>query len=362
VYVTRFSAGPNTQAGQTGLLGSSLYRSLGEVFGVVLATPGPEALFVAGQSAAAVTLDPVTLAARWRERALASEVFVPELLALSWPKERVASLARELDRAAAAVGPTRDDRPVSFLHAITLRQEVAGSAWVPLLARAAAHPGAVAAGALVPSLVLVVWLAVLRPRRARELGALHATAVTGACGMAWSLMLFFSFQTRMGALYSELGALSAVFMLGLAWGGAWAGRAGARAPSLLRAQTVTLVVAALLAAALPALDRLSGWPVALGAAHVLLLGLSGVATGALLPSAARVLIASGRQPGTTAAAVALVDHLGAALAALFAAVLFVPVLGLAQTALLLFAWQLVAVLAGRLALRPGAARGGRGQR
>jgi predicted membrane-bound spermidine synthase len=351
VYVTRFSAGPNAQAGQTGLMGATLYRSLREVFAVVRATPGPDALFVAGQSPELVTLDPKVLGARWRARGIESEVFVPELLPLGWPRERVATLGRELEQAAARVEPTHDDRPVSFLYALTVRQRIARSAWAPALDWAASHRAWVVAAALGPSLLALALLLLVQARRRLGIAALHATAVTGACGMAWSLLLFFSFQTRVGALYSQLGALSAVFMLGLAAGGWWIGRQGDGPAALRRAQLVTLGGALLLALALPALGWWTASRIVLAAVHALLLGVAGVATGVVLPSAAGALLDAGAPTSGAASWVELADHAGAAVAALLAAVVVVPLLGLGRGAALLVALQVLAFAGSALAAR-----------
>jgi spermidine synthase len=342
VYVTRFVAGANVQAGQVGITGASLRRSLAEVFPVVRAVPEPEARLVAGLSPQAVTLDPTRLLARYRERAIQSEVFSPDLLPSLFPPERVAALESELGRAARSLPPSSDDQPVSFLHALGVRQEIARSAWAPLLVWASNHPVTLALGALGPSLCLALWYVVRRGRHGARAAALHATVVTGAAGMAWSLMLFFSFQTRVGALYSELGALTALFMLGLAAGGAWAVRQSGR-PSLMRAQAIAVGGALLVALGFAAVGRAAGGGAMLAILHGLWLVLAGAATGTVFPAAAITLLDRGEQASGAAGLVELADHAGAAVAAVFAAVLFIPALGLFWTAMLLALLELIAL-------------------
>ncbi len=95
-------------------------------------------------------------------------------------------------------------------------------------------------------------------RRAAS-AASHAVAVVGAAGMGWWLVVLFSFQTQAGALYGQLGALAAIFMLGLAIGATLAPRAaldeGERdqvaLPGALRALRLSLGAAALFGVALP---------------------------------------------------------------------------------------------------------------
>ena len=351
VYVTRFTTGANVQAGETGALGASLYSSLREVFPVVHAAPGPDGLLVAGYASDAVTLDPQVLTSRCRRRGIASDVFVPELLPLLFPPERVATLELELAQAAASAAPTTDNRPVSFIHALTVRQQIANSGWTPLLEWASRNPVLLGLVALLPSLLLLLWQLLVRPQRALAAAVVHATAVTGACGMAWSLLLFFSLQTRVGLLYSQLGALTALFMLGLAVGGAWSTRSGA---SLPRAQALAVAAAALVAFAFCAFGWFAAWPAALAVAHAVLLAVAGAAAGMLFPAAASALLERGAQARVAAGLVEFADHAGAAGAALFAAVLLIPVLGLAQAAAVLVGLQLLALVVTAVALRRGA--------
>ena len=344
-YAMRFSAGPNVQAGETGLLGASLFRTLREIFPVVRAAPGPVSFLVAGHSKDAVTLDPLQLGARWQERGIKSDVFVPELLPELYPAERVATLESELARVSATVAPTHDNRPLSFLYALSLRQQMARSVWAAILNWGVAHPTLLQLVAIAPSSLLLAWFSLRRllcnSHASGNLATLHATAVTGATGMALSLMLFFSFQTRVGALYSEVGLLSALFMLGLASGGAYAVR---RRLSLTGALIGALAAAALLALSFSLLDEhfLSlGWAAIL---HGFLLALSGAATGAVFPSAATALLECTASARGAASATQFSDHAGAAIAAAVAVIVFMPILGLTRTALILCCLQALAVV------------------
>ncbi len=345
VFVASFSAGANAQSGATGALGAALYRTLGAAFPVVRAAPGPPGLLVAGVDPDAVTLDPERLAARYRSRGLESEVFVPELFPVLFPPERVATLQRELAAGARELGPSRDERPRALLRALVRRQELGGSEGAALLAWGATHPGWLALATLAPS-ALAVLVVAARGRAAARLAAVHATLVTGAAGMALSLMLLFSYQARVGALYSELGALSGTFMLGLGLGGAWA----ARGRSLLAAALAATASAAVIGLALALLGALGPPLTGLGPAHAVLLLLAGAGTGAVFPAAAGALLAAGRDTRRAAAAIELADHAGAALAALAAPLLLVPVLGLGASA------GLVAGLCALGALGVGSAR------
>jgi spermidine synthase len=333
--------------GTTAALGGSVYGALRAAFPVVRVTPGPDSLLVAGFDAAAVTLDPSVVAARFRERRIESSSFAAELFPLFLDPGNVARIEAALADASRRVPPSRDDRPGSLLHALARRQrETASLPGRGLGALGRLPPPLLVALVLLPSAALVARGLAAPP--SLRLAALHAAAATGAAGMAVSFLLLLSYQTREGALYGALGALTAGFMLGLAAGAA-AARAftAARRPAPCPALRVVLLLAATvfagIAALLPALAGLSKGPPTLAlAAHAALLLAAGAATGALFPVVSLALLGSGQDAGTAAASFEAADHLGAAFAALLAGVVLVPALGMTATGFLATALVLLA--------------------
>lgn len=338
--VVGMQTAPNVLAGERASLAGSVYGALREVFPAVYAAPGPDGLLLAGTDQESISLDPAVLARRFEERGIASKVFDARLFPLLFPPARIAAQSMALEEAARGVPASRDERPVSFLHALALRQRVAGSAAAPLL-RVAAHasPAVLGLVALLPSLVVVALIAAGRDRgRGRALATTHAVAATGACGMIWSLLVLFSYQTRAGALYGRLGWLTASFMLGLALGGRAVSRAASAPASatrrwLLAVLGVALLFAAAMPAALTGLGQLS--PRGAGVleiGHGSLLLLAGAVTGSLFPAGVGSLLSAGRGARGAAGGLEAADHAGAALAALAGGILLVPALGLAGTA------------------------------
>ncbi len=337
--------------GATAALAGSVHGALRAAFPVVRATPGPDSLLVAGFDTGAVTLDPAVVAARYRSRGIVSAHFAPELFPLVLEPGNVARIEAALRAASNRVPPSRDDRPVSLLFALARRQRETAS----LPGRGLGALGRLPAPLLVALVLLPSAAAALRglaapgpPPRA----ALHGVAATGAGGLAISFLLLLSYQTREGALYGALGALTGSFLLGLAGGAAAlrrlvAGRARERPrPAPLSATLLSIAaVFAAIALGLPALGALSAAPatVAFGA-HAALLLLAGCATGALFPVAVDALLASGADAGEVAARFEGVDHLGAAAAALLSGVVLVPALGMTATGLLAAALVLLASL------------------
>lgn len=347
VYAVRFSAGANVQTGEVGALGAALHATLRGVFPVVRATPGPDAWFVAGLDPAWTTVRGHELERRYRDRRIGSETFVPELIPELFPQERVAAIDRELARSSRSVDRARDDRPMAFLHAMQMRQRISGSHVASLLDWSSRHEVCLVTLLLGPSLLLLAWHGLQRSPRAFRHAALHATAVTGTTGLASSLLLFVSFQTRVGVLYSELGVLSGVFMAGLTVGGVWA-RRGADQGALFRAQLSCSLLILAIAGALVLVDRVAFAGALQGLVHALLLAFAGVATGLVFPAAARELALIRAEDGSNstvrvAAELEIWDHAGAAVAALLSAVLLIPSLGLVRCAGLLLALQIVAL-------------------
>jgi spermidine synthase len=336
ILVAAARTGPNVLRGETARLAGSLFRSLRQVFPVVLSGPGPDSLLIAGSDPSGTTLDPAVLARRFAGRGIRSEVFVPELFPILFPPDRVEERQRRLEEIAPEVPPSLDARPVSFLHALALRQRIDGSFAAPLIGRVTRIPPVyLCVLALLPSLAVLLRVRFDGdPVRGARLAVLHAVAVTGGCGLGWSLLVLFSYQTREGALYGRIGLLTALFMLGLALGGfclrRHAGFEADRARRRLQmASTAVLLYAALIALAMHLVRSL---PVLSHGA--LMLG-SGFVTGALFPVATGALLAAGCSVRGTAGRLETADHAGASLAALAAGVIFIPALGMVSSALLL---------------------------
>ncbi|MHC5059040.1 MAG: spermidine synthase, partial [Planctomycetota bacterium] len=362
VLVAGLRTAPNVLVGETAALAGSLFGAMKAALPVVRATPGPDTLLVAGWTPEAVTLDRATLAGRWDRRGITASSFAAALIPVLLPPERVAAQELALLDASATVEASRDDRPASFLHALARRQQTTAGRWGHAAGAVSRLPAALLVLlVLVPSFLAAVRWRTARARSGRLASAAsHAVAVTGAAGMGFSLLLLLSFQTRAGALYGALGGLTAVFMFGLALGAVlaqrtiavrgeeWAGPTGLRL-GLAVALSYAVTLPWTLGAAAHA--SASGLAAAL-LAHGALLLAAGVVTGALFPMAAATRLAAGDDAGETAGRLETADHLGAAVAALLGAVLFIPALGLTRTAWLL-AVLLTLALAGVPAAGPG---------
>jgi hypothetical protein len=158
--------------------------------------------------------------------------------------------------------------------------------------------------------------------------------------MGWWLLLIASWQATRGSVYSEIGALTAVFMAGLAGGAAGATRSAHPArflPILLAAGgALSLLIAGGTAVRFPLI------------AVPLLLASGGAMTGAAFP-ALTALYRKDIRRGTGIAFAA--DELGAALGAVVVGIFAIPWAGLTATALGLAALELAAIPAVLVSLR-----------
>ena len=194
-------------------------------------------------------------------------------------------------------------------------------------------------------------------------------AATGLCGMALELILIFVFQALLGYVYSKVGLIVAMFMLGLALGatgcvptlkrsGQWRAMAGMEILLIAEAACIPWLLAGLSAGPMT-------W-IAWGWVEALIYGLI-AATGALVGAqfalvnellkntafAAPGRDTAGSGQGITAAVTNAADLTGAALGGLAVGVLLLPLFGITATCFLLAALKissLLCLLAARRAL------------
>jgi hypothetical protein len=305
--------------------------SLREVFPKVLAVPGESILLVAGGTAMQATVDPAELERRWRERGIEDELFAPEMLELLVDPHRAADLARVVGTAAAPVNTMEHPRAVLLAAGL---QEARGRPSLLGVSRALEDRPATPLGIALLAVMGVILVLSIRRRQS----ATATAAVVGACSMGWWLLLIAAWQSTLGSVYAEVGALNAAFMAGLAVGSL----AAARRPRPASRLPLMLLAGCLLSALLAfgAAFHLPGLTVPI------LMVAGGVVTGAAFAGVAEL---AGRGDTRRGAGVAFAaDEAGAAIAALVVGILALPWAGMTATAIGL------ALLA--LAATPGAWR------
>jgi spermidine synthase len=332
VLVMRVAVSDTYLGGGAGRLVATLATTLREVFPQLAAVPGEEILLIAGGPEAHLDLDPDRLSERLRNRGLESSELIPEMIPLFIDAERAATLSAWLE------GPARVNtisRPRAVMLAGGLHEARSNPAVLRLILdveQRGAWPLAAALGIAVFCLLATSFL----PRPP----VITTAAAVGFSSMGWWLLLIATWQATRGSVYSEIGALTAIFMAGLAGGAGIACRwlqPNRRLPLVLAAGTLlSLLIAGGIAIRFP-----------LVAVPALLIAGGGV-TGAAFPGLTAL---SGRGSRRDAGIAFAADEAGAAAGALVVGIIAIPWAGLTATALGLAVLSLAAIPAVLMTLR-----------
>ena len=239
ILVMRVAVSDTYLGGGGGRLVATLATTLREVFPRLAALPGEEILLIAGGPEADLDLDSDRLGERLRDRGLESSELIPEMIPLFVDPERARSLSERLGDEA---GINTIGRPRAVMLAAGLHEARAKPALLRLilgLERRSAWPLAAALGIAVFCLLAMSF----SPRPP----VFTTAAAVGFGSMGWWLLLIATWQATRGSVYSEIGALTAIFMAGLAGGAALACRwsqPARRLPLVLAAgATLSLLIA-----------------------------------------------------------------------------------------------------------------------
>jgi len=289
-------------------------------------------LLVAGGPEAEITLDSLTLTTRLREREISGSALQAEMIPFLVDPDRSRDLAVSL---ALDAEPNTVRRPRAVLLANGLHE----ARVLPGLLKVARAIGQDSDRIVVVIFGAAVFVLVVAAAFGRTAPAMTAAAV-GFCSMGWWLVLMAAWQSTKGSVYSEIGALTAAFMAGIAGGSLAASRW--RRPErklaviLVAGSALSLIIAAGVAVTVPT------------AAIPSLLAMGGFLTGAAFPGLTGMV---GRNTRFDSGAAFAADEAGAAAAALAIGVVVIPWIGLTAPAFGLAALQLAAVPSVLLAVR-----------
>jgi spermidine synthase len=332
---------------ESATLGAAVYRAVREVFPVVLVTAGARPLFLAGTDQSGLTLDQQTLVGRSRDAKVRTVYFKPEyfLGTDDYDPDKIAHVRERLDKTAAAVNTM--SQPVATTYSLALWRRFSGTGswfavWITI---AAAMAGLfMAARRLLPAGAAI-------EDRAAGWVICAVLATTGLAAIVTELLLILLFQSAYGYVYTRIGLIFAMFMLGLALGARSGRRWSGSVAEAGRAIVLLEVGMSALAGVALWLTMLSGTTVGDGPAMEIAIYacvmLAGWVTGAEFPVVIGILTVRGGHAGAVVSAADTADHAGAAIGALAATVLLVPWLGVGGTALVLVVLKsLLAIVCG----------------
>ncbi len=359
VLAVGLDSGENVIAGDLERAVGTVYQTLRREFPRVLAAPGTRLTFLASDALGAPTVDPAELARRFEGRRLArSDWFTPHHFRVLLPAERVAWLRGVLARSEPAWENT-ERRPVSHLLNLRVWDLATGGRLRGWLDAVEALNIIRLAGIVLA--VLLVWLVIhrfLTDRRAAGWPAAAGAAVGvflfGFMGMGLEILLLYRVQNLFGYVYSMLGALVGVFMLGLAGGAWWMDRRMNWPAARMARWAFLLLPGAGMALCVTVAIVIAGRSAATLAGIVVTMLSAGVLTGLYFPLAARLQMEVAGTPATVAGRINACDHLGALAGAGLTGLLFLPALGDLQTPVFL-AFLMLCLPAWSLLARP---RGG----
>ena len=347
VLCTRVSSASSYLGREVGSYAGSIYRTLQTRFARVALVPGDQVTLCASGPAGPVSEDPAELQRRYSALPVSPRTFPAEGFRTLLDKSDLDYLHERLD-SDTATEVNADARPISYYLNTLLWGKLTASGLVDWMQRLRAQgPWPY----LLPPLALVaLWL--LRaplegwPRaRLQRQSAGFALFVLGLSGMAAQLVLLYGVQAQVGYLFERIALLNGLFMTGLALGAGFGQRLAARRSAVFALATV-LIAVGVVVLSLPWLLQVLGlsgrWPQELG--YPLLALLIGTAAGSGFPLSVAV---ADRDLGKTTGSAGLAqaaDNFGGALGGLVTGALMVPLLGIAESGVVLAALVAIALL------------------
>ncbi len=327
----------------------SMYETLREVFKYVRIIPGSHNLFLASSSEAILRVDEEVLVQRWQNRGLQTRLINPYYIRYKLNEERVARLLRPL-QIPLRVKVNRDFRPVGTYYDLVLWNTIfypplGGlfdffwklNLWWIVMALSGFSVIFMTARKKRPSLAKTpVFLAILG---------------TGFSGMTFNILIIFAFQLLYGYVYQKIGLITASFMVGLSLGSLIMIRAIRRGSgdifTLARIEFVLGAYAALLPLLLIFLSRHTTHPFVFVTVSALLPGLNGLAgalVGSEFPLANKMYLNGTQKVGRVAGRLYASDLVGAWVASVLVAIVFIPILGILKTCLVVCLLKLVSLI------------------
>lgn len=337
VVCLRITASDTYTSGGVGAYAAVVFHTLRSVFPFVEISPGTDTFFFASRTPGVVTGEASVLAERWR----GFRPDDPDLKALfsAWfPADRGSDIRNSLEKRVVENRNT-DDLPTA-LHYYNR-----SLGWV--------HAGGVRrllqlAEKINPAYLLLAVLLMLLPAalRRRGTGMLYAAvSVAGFCGMSLQLLIITLIQSRFGFIYRYIGLFTALFMAGLPLGAAISRLLARRFSPRLLLSSLLCALAAVAAALGLLLPGAGHHPLFDQVWISLFTILTGGIVGAVFPAAlGAALELESRRPGHATGRVNAADHSGAAMGALLAGTLMLPILGMGGTTRFLAGVNLVAAL------------------
>ncbi|OVE74246.1 hypothetical protein BVX94_00955 [bacterium B17] len=340
---------------------ASIYKSMKEVFSEVLVTSGTRKSFIAGHEKSenggpGITFERQVLYERSKNAGIAADYFRPEyFLGLDsidpWKTEMILSL---LDKSEAQVNTMK--KPVAYYYNLLIWNRYSESGLMRIISTIRKFTSKGISSAVVAFGLFMTLISMFVRKSSSVYRSLWSRWMvilllffTGFCGMGLEIIMVLLFQSLYGYVYTRMGFIVAVFMLGLVFG-AQSGRSFLRSKRfgsiavMLMLECVFLATIAFVPKLLDmaAVRTLTVLEIEIFI-HLIVL-VSGWIVGAQFPVANAIMVDVGGNLGASASAADAADHVGASMGALIAGVCLVPVLGIAGACLAFVACIVTGIL------------------
>jgi len=220
VVLTTLSSDPNYLSEAMKELDGTIYKTMKMVFPYIAIVPGEHMFLMASQSSDYLTEDGQVLAERLKERNIETKYVTEHYIPYRFYKERIDYVRGILESFKPRIINT-DFRPISYYYDLMVTTSYFGQ----LLKRVFAFLIKIPFYVVVAIILAVTLLLSLRVRK-----PVLTIGVLGATGIAFNLILLLAFQVLYGYMYHKIGIIVALFMLGLAIGGAFIGQKADKEP------------------------------------------------------------------------------------------------------------------------------------
>lgn len=328
---------------EMGDFNASIYYTLKDIFPNIVAIPGEHLLLFASPSEKVLTYDDRILNKRFSERKIETDFLTPYHISYQFTPKKISYLLTSLEEAK-GIKKNFDFQPISYYYDIVLW----ASYFYPASRRLFALFTKLNVWHFASILAILVFLLILLSRRSPRMRRSFtplAIATTGFAGITLAIVLILAFQVLYGYLYSRIGLIVALFMVGLTLGALLMIKQLPKIKKdllvLSRLEGAVTIYALLLPFFLIALSKVKGiylYPLS-QIVLPLLVALTGLLVGLEFPLANKLYL-NGQEVGKTAGLLYGVDLFGSCLGALLASALLIPILGILQTCLIVSLFNL----------------------
>lgn len=322
----------------TAMYASSIYMSLKAVFPIVQISPGDETVFFAGSEPSSLKLSPSLLRSRYNARGIRLPYFNPLQFGQMLSREKMIFVTEQMQKQK-KIKENTDLRPVTYYLNLILWDSYSGSQLGWLLKKLYSFGEQIIIPIITTFAVGWIVFHTYRKRKFDISNYLYIMFATGLWSLAEMLTIIYLYQNHFGYIYSDMGILVGLFMFGLSLGSYITSQILIEKP-LLNALNA-LLKSEILIIGLIILQILLIIPGILCSklVFIALILFCGIGTGLQYPLINKALIEGGFSTGKTAGVIDSMDHLGAFMGAIAANILLIPLLGVAQTLLVLFIFK-----------------------